>query len=50
MSQVEVDEMLRLVGNKASEIPADNAMPCCALFVVELEIQLISCPLAKLRS
>ena len=36
MSQVEVDEVLRLVRDKASEIPPNNAMPGRTFLVVEL--------------
>lgn len=36
MSEVHIDEVLRLVGNEAAEVPADDAVPCCALTRVEL--------------
>ena len=37
MSQVEIDEMPRLVRHKTTEIATYNAMPCCTLPRIELE-------------
>lgn len=36
MPQIEVDEVLRLVGDKATEIPTNNAMPGRTFLAVEL--------------
>ena len=36
MAEVEVDEMLRLVGYIRSKVTSNNAMPCGVVFLVEL--------------
>ena len=36
MAEVEVDEMLRLVGYIGSEVTSNNAMPCGVVLLVEL--------------
>lgn len=36
---------LLTVGDKAAKVPADNAMPCCALSLVELKDVSIRCEL-----
>lgn len=36
LSQVEVDEVTRLVGHVRSEVAANNAMPCRVVLFVEL--------------
>jgi len=36
LSQVEIDEVLRLVRHVAAEIAADDAMPCRIVLLVEL--------------
>lgn len=43
MAEVEVDEMLRLVGDEASEVAADNAMPGRALAFIKLWKRLARC-------
>merc|ERR1719247_690816 len=36
LSEIEVDEMLRLVRHIGAEVTAHNAMPCWVVFLVEL--------------
>uniref|UniRef100_A0A3B3CEK8 Uncharacterized protein n=1 Tax=Oryzias melastigma TaxID=30732 RepID=A0A3B3CEK8_ORYME len=36
LTQVEVDEMLRLVGHIATKVPPNNAVPCWVVFFVKL--------------
>uniref|UniRef100_A0A3P9I3V3 Uncharacterized protein n=1 Tax=Oryzias latipes TaxID=8090 RepID=A0A3P9I3V3_ORYLA len=35
LTQVEVDEMLRLVGHIATKVPPNNAVPCRVVFLVK---------------
>uniref|UniRef100_A0A8C7X7K9 Uncharacterized protein n=1 Tax=Oryzias sinensis TaxID=183150 RepID=A0A8C7X7K9_9TELE len=35
LTQVEVDEMLRLVGHIATKVPPNNAVPCRVVFFVK---------------
>jgi hypothetical protein len=37
VAEVEVDEVFGLMGNKGSEIPANNAVPSWAFSLIELE-------------
>lgn len=37
VAEVKVDEVFGLMGNKGSEIPADNAVPSWAFSLIELK-------------
>lgn len=42
MSQIEIDEVLGLVGNVATEISSNNTMPCGIVFFVEFLLDVCS--------